>query len=242
VRADSGIESLEQLAGKKVNFSDIGSGTQLSTRDIFQRLKIPAEEVNMGQADAFVKLKSGEIAATVLIAGKPAGAMAKLKASEGFRFLPIPFAKALQEEYLPATLSKNDYPGMVSSEEGVETVAVSAVLIAFNWPKWSDRYRRIEKFVQHFFPRIAEFQQPPRHPKWRETNLAATLPGWTRFAPAEEWLQRYRQQQQQQQPVAANRDKFKEFLAARGAGGTKPDERERLFQEFLKWSQARERR
>jgi hypothetical protein len=128
---------------------------------------------------------------------------------------------------------------MVSSDEGVETVAVSAVLIAFNWPKWSDRYRRIEKFVQQFFPRIAEFQQPPRHPKWRETNLAATLPGWTRFPAAEEWLQRHKQQQQQQQPVAANRDKFKEFLAARGAGGTK---RERLFQEFLKWSQARERR
>jgi TRAP transporter TAXI family solute receptor len=240
VRADSGIESLEQLAGKKVNFSDIGSGTQLSTRDIFHRLKIPAQEVNMGQADAFVKLKSGEIAATVLIAGKPAGAMAKLKAAEGFRFLPIPFAKPLQDDYLPATLSKNDYPGMVSSDEGVETVAVSAVLIAFNWPKWSDRYRRIEKFVQQFFPKIAEFQKPPRHPKWRETNLAATLPGWTRFPAAEEWLQRHKQQQQQQ-PVAANRDSFKEFLATRGAAA-KADEKERLFQEFLKWSQARERR
>ncbi|MGE4257354.1 MAG: TAXI family TRAP transporter solute-binding subunit [Xanthobacteraceae bacterium] len=242
VRADSGIESLEQLAGKKVNFSDIGSGTQLSTRDIFQRLKIPAQEVNMGQADAFVQLKSGEIAATVLIAGKPAGAMAKLKAAEGFRFLPIPFAKPLQDDYLPAALSKTDYPGMVSSDEGVETVAVSAVLIAYNWPKGSDRYRRIEKFVQQFFPKIAEFQKPPRHPKWRETNLAATLPGWTRFPAAEEWLQRHKQQQQQQQqPVAANRDSFKEFLATRGAAA-KADEQERLFQEFLKWSQARERR
>jgi TRAP transporter TAXI family solute receptor len=242
VRADSGIESIEQLAGKTVNFSDIGSGTQLSTRDIFSRLKIAAQEVNMGQADAFEKLKSGEIAATVLIAGKPAGAMARLKAADGFRFLPIPFAKALQDEYLPATLSKADYPGMVSSDEGVETVAVSAVLIAFNWPKWSDRYRRIEKFVQNFFPKIAEFQKAPRHPKWRETNLAATLPGWTRFPAAEEWLQRNRQTPASPQPVATNRENFKDFLAARGAAGTKPEERERLFQEFLKWSQARERR
>src|SRR5713226_1426918 len=38
VRADSGISSIEQLSGKKVNFSDIGSGTQLSTREIFSRL------------------------------------------------------------------------------------------------------------------------------------------------------------------------------------------------------------
>src|SRR5437762_7827511 len=75
VRADSGITSIEQLAGKKVNFSDVGSGTQLSTRDIFERLSIKAEELNMGQSDALEKLKTGEIAATVLIAGKPAGAM-----------------------------------------------------------------------------------------------------------------------------------------------------------------------
>lgn len=130
---------------------------------------------------------------------------------------------------------------MVSSDEGVETVAVSAVLIAFNWPKWSDRYRRIEKFVQQFFPKIAEFQKAPRHPKWRETNLAATLPGWTRFPAAEEWLQRNRQTPASPQPVA-NRENFKDFLAARGTAGAKPEDRERLFQEFLKWSQARERR
>jgi uncharacterized protein len=238
VRADSGIESIEQLAGKKVNFSDIGSGTQLSTRDIFARLKIQAEEVNMGQADAFEKLKSGEIAATILIAGKPAGAMAKLKTGDGFRFLPIPFSKPLQDEYLPAALTNADYPGMISSGNDVDTIAVSAVMIAYNWPKWTDRYQRVEKFVQQFFPKLAEFQKAPRHPKWRETNLAATLPGWTRFPAADEWLKAHHPTPQA--PTAATRESFKEFLAARGAGVPAGDQ-ERLFQEFLKWSQARQR-
>jgi len=50
VRADSGINSLQQLNGKKVNFSDIGSGSQLSSRDVFQRLNIHPQEVNMGRA------------------------------------------------------------------------------------------------------------------------------------------------------------------------------------------------
>ena len=238
VRADSGIESIEQLAGKKVNFSDVGSGTQLSTRDILTRLKITAEEVNMGQADAFEKLKSGEIAATILIAGKPAGAMAKLKAADGFRFLPIPFAKPLQDEYLPATLTSADYPGMIASADGVETVAVSAVMIAYNWPKWSDRYQRVEKFVQQFFPKLAEFQKAPRHPKWRETNLAATLPGWTRFPAADDWLKA--NHPAPQAPSAAVRENFKEFLAARG-GAVPAGDQERLFQDFLKWSQSRQR-
>src|SRR5882757_3151571 len=70
VKAESGVTSLADLAGKKVNFSDIGSGTQLSTRDIFEKLGIKPQEVNMGQADAFEALKKGEIAATILIAGK----------------------------------------------------------------------------------------------------------------------------------------------------------------------------
>src|SRR5258705_7092205 len=108
VRAHSGIRSLADLAGKKVNFSAIGSGTQPSTRDIFERLGIAPQEVNMGQADAFEALKSGEIAATVLIAGKPAGSMIKLKAADGFRILPVTYAKPLQTEYLPATLTTED--------------------------------------------------------------------------------------------------------------------------------------
>jgi uncharacterized protein len=241
VRADAGITSLDQLAGKKVNFSDIGSGTQLTTRDIFSRLKIKAEEVNMGQADAFEKLKSGAIAATVLIAGKPAGAMTKIRSDQGFRFLNVPFAKELQDSYLPALLTNEDYPGMVARNDGYETVAVGAVLIAFNWPKGTERYRRVENFVEHFFPKLAEFQKPPRHPKWREANLAAVLPGWTRFPAAEEWLKRNRQIEQA--PTTAVRDEFAAFLAVRGNGAAgPPGERERLFQEFLKWSQARERR
>ena len=240
VRADSGITSLEQLSGKKVNFSDVGSGTQLSVRDIFARLDIQAEEINVGQADAFEMLKKGDIAATINIAGKPTAAMGKLKAEEGFRFLRIPFPKQLQEDYLPATLTKEDYPGMVPAGQEIDTIAVGAVLFAFNWPKGSDRYRRIENFVNHFFPKLAEFQKAPRHPKWRETNLAATLPGWTRFEGAEQWLQRNRQP-----AIAGVRDQFNQFLADRGGvspvPGTQAD-RERLFQEFVKWNQARDRR
>src|SRR5580698_9154124 len=236
VRADSGITSLDQLDGKKVNFSDIGSGSQLSSRDIFRRLGIQAQEVNMGQGDAFEKIKSGEIAATILIAGKAAGSMGKLKAADGFRFLPVPFAKQLQNDYLPATLEHDDYPNMVDANASVGTVAVGAVLIAYNWPRQSERYNRIAKFVDAFFPKLAELQKPPRHPKWHETNLAAVVPGWTRFAAAEEWLVHNRPQQSA--AATASREQFNQFLAAQRSLG-KTDKtganNEQLFQEFVKW-------
>ena len=238
VRADSGIKSLADLAGKKVNFSDVGSGTQLSTRDIFEKLGIHPEEVNMGQGDAIEALKRGELAATILIAGKPAGAMAKLKASDGFKILPVAFDKPLQADYLPTVLTSDDYPGLIGKGEKVESVAVSAVLIAFNWPKGTDRYRRIQSFVDHFFPRLADFQKAPRHPKWREANLAAVLPGWKRFEGAEEWLRN------REKVANTEREQFGTFLAQRVSknAALSSEERDRLFQEFLAWSKARERR
>ncbi len=183
------ITSIEQLRGLKVNLDARGSGTSYSMRDLFKALGIEVEEVTMSQADALEKVKSGEIAATALIAGKPVRSISKLTGTDRLHFVPIPYPGQLIGDYLPATLAHDDYPELIAAGETVDTVAVSAVLIAYNWPKTSvDRYRRVQRFVEAFFPRIADFQRPPRHPKWHDVNLAATLPGWTRFEAAQEWL------------------------------------------------------
>jgi len=244
VRADSGITSLAELNGRTVNFSDVGSGTQLSTRDVFERMGVKPKEVNMGQADGAEALKRGEIDATILIAGKPTGSTIKLKSSDGFRILPVAYSKPLQNDYLPAVLTHEDYPNLIKEGEVIDTIAVGAVLIAYNWPRDTDRYRRIVRFIDAFFPRLAEFQKPPRHVKWRETNLSAKLPGWTRFPYAEDWLQKNRPQVS---ATSNERAQFNEFVSSRGAGeaplaaGGNFEERERLFQEFVRWKQARER-
>ncbi len=177
MRAESGIASIDQLAGKKVNFSDIGSGTQLSSRDIFDKLAIKVQEVNVGQADAFEKLKSGEIAATVLIAGKPAASMARLAAAEGFRILPVPFRKPLQADYLPATLAAADYPRLIEQDKPVESVAVTAVLIAYNWPKGSDRYRRIQTVRRGVLPEARRIPEAATSPEMAGGQSCRDLAG-----------------------------------------------------------------
>ena len=72
----------------------------------------------------------------------------------------------------------------------VDTIAVPAVLAVFNWPKGHDRYRRVSRMVESMFTNWEKFRQPPRHPKWRDVNLAATVPGWTRWSVAEEMLRK----------------------------------------------------
>src|SRR5262245_35609795 len=54
VVAGRNVKTLEDLNGKKVNFSDPGSSTQISARDVFGLLSISVEEVNMSQEDALV--------------------------------------------------------------------------------------------------------------------------------------------------------------------------------------------
>ena len=241
VRADSGVTSLQQLDGKKVNFSDMGSATEVSSGDVFDRLGIHPVEVNMGQADAYEKMKTGEIAATIQFGGMPAPAIAKLRASDGWRILPIPYDKRLQQDYLPASFTNESYPGLVPPGQSIDTIAYGAVMIAYNWPKDSERYRRIAAFVDRFFSHFDEFQKPPRHPSWREVNLAAVLPGWTRFPEAQAWLDSHRAASA---PVADGQDDFNRFLAQRAGVSPivlTPDQRNMLFRDYQKWNEERRR-
>jgi len=232
----SNIISLEQLSSQKVNFNSKGSGSQLSAEDIFRALKISVEEVNLGPADAFEKLKNGEIAATILTSAAPASVISRLKADDGYHLLPVPFTGPLMDDYVPAQLTNAEYPNLIPSGETVETIAASSVLIAYNWPRNTDRYRRIDKFVKAFFAKIAEFQKPPRSPIWQNTNLSATVPGWKRFPGAEEVVADLREK------VSAIRQQAgpgQRRLQVETTGQMTEAERRRLFEEFLKWSASR---
>ena len=238
VRADSGITSLEQLRGKTVNFSDSGSATQQTAREIFKRLGIEVKEVNTGQADAYEAMKRNEMAATMLSNAMPSPAVSKLRATDGFRLIPVPYSKQFHEDYYPTTISSENYPNLIPKGQSIDTIAYGSMIIAYNWPRGTDRHRRVAQFVDNFFSNFSKFQNKPRHPKWREVNLAAQLPGWKRFDAAEEWLTRNRSQQQ---AALGSQQDFDRFLAGRPIAQLTTADRERLFQEFVKWSQANRR-
>jgi TRAP transporter TAXI family solute receptor len=239
VLAGAGIKSLQDLNGKKVNFSDVGSGTQFSTRQIFELLGIKAEEVNMGQADGYQKVKSGEIAATVLIAGKPTGAFSKFKLEPGMSLLPVPYVDVLEQDYLPTKLTHEDYPNLIPKGGSVDSVTIPSVLAAYNWPRDTDRYRRVAQFVDAFFSKFSEFQKAPRHPKWKETNLAATIKGWKRFPAAEEWLAK---NAPKQATAEVTIDPVIVRAQAAKAAPNDPAEQERLFEQFMAWTKAQRKR
>ena len=122
----------------------------------------------------------------------------------------------------------------------VETVAASTVLMVYNWPEQSERYRRTARFVNALFDKIQTLQSPPRHPKWRDTVLSAPVQGLIRFKAAQEWLDGARAMQRAPDGTPPE---FRKFLDERKAQARmSPDEAAKLYSEFLKWQRTKELR
>ena len=127
---------------------------------------------------------------------------------------------------------------LIDADKPVETLAVGSLLAVFNWPENSDRYNRVRNLVNAFFSRFDEFLQPGRHPKWKEVNLAADVPGWERVKPAQDWLDHMATGATG--ATGTQPQNFEAFLNARGASVT-PAQRDSLFREFLTWQTERQK-
>jgi TRAP-type uncharacterized transport system substrate-binding protein len=233
VLAREDVKSITDLQGKKVSFGPAGSGSSLTGAIVFQRLGVKVEQAQFDNATALQKLRSGEIAALVRVIGQPIDFFARIPPNSGLHFVPIPFSKTFADYYTLGELTSKDYPTLVPEGKSVDTIAVPTVLAVFNWAKSTDRYRRVERFTESLFTNWDKFLQPPRHPKWRDVNLAATVPGWTRWPVADEMLKRLRPKDDAQ--VASS--EFGAFLKNKGsaAANLSPDQRDALFREFLQW-------
>jgi TRAP-type uncharacterized transport system substrate-binding protein len=240
--AKTDIKSIEDLRGKKVSFGPAGAGSSLTGPIVFQRLGIQVEALHMDNPAAMQKLKSGEIAALIRQIGKPIDFFTKIPASDGLHLVPIPFSKTFADLYTLGEFTSQDYPGLVPQGGRTDTIAVPTVLAVYNWPKGTDRYRKVERFVQSMFAKWDKLQKPPFHPKWRDVNLAATVPGWHRFNVAEQQLQQFATAS-----AASQQELSRDFQAFLGrstdaSGPRSQAEREALFREFLQWREQQARR
>lgn len=182
------ITSLRDLAGKRV-FAERNLG-YASARIIFQRLGIEAQFDSTTDADGGLqKLLNGEGDAWIVSTGKVAPVIKNIKNEGGkVHLLSIPYERSLQDIYLPQSFSSEEYPNLVAPGTSVETVAAATVLMVYNWPIQSDRYKRVARFVNAMFDKIGRLKEPPRHPKWRDIVLSAPVPGLQRFKAAQDWL------------------------------------------------------
>jgi hypothetical protein len=233
------IKSLGDLKGKKVNFNTPGTTAAYSGPLIFDQLKLDVEKTFIPHQVALEQMRTGQgdMAAVVFITSKPVDAFLRGKWDPGFKFLAVPYQDA--GFYLPSTLTASDYPQLIPQGGEVQTIAIPAILAAFNWPKGSDRYKRVARLTDYLFNRLDKLQGPGFHPKWKDVTLNATVPGLDRFPAAQEWLDRT----DASRVVAAS-------SGIVGSGGSALPgtnglpatlEERRLYQEFLEWRRLRKK-
>jgi hypothetical protein len=197
---------------------------------IFERLGIKVEPVFINHSFAIEKMRTGEISAIFQLGAKPNDLLAKLKPEPGMHFVPLNWGPKFSDYYLPTTLTHDDYPNIIPPGGSIDTLAVPVVLAVYNWPKNSDRYRRVERFIQYYFERFDRLKESPFHPKWKEINLAARVPGWNRYPPAEEALAALT-------TGAGGHATSNEPGPAPSRTDASALERSPLFEEFLDWRQ-----
>ena len=235
------IQTVKDLEGKKVNCFKNGSSTQFACQRIFRLMHINIDEVNYDQAVANEKIKSKEIAATIRFAGAPHNAFKNFTAADGVHFLAISPSVIPEQDfnkllaiYSPALLKNEFYPDLVPADKPVPTVAGAMLLAVYNWAPNTERYQRVTNFINELFTNIDKFSTPGHHPKWKEINLAATVPGWTRFQPAQDWLDKWKQTEKT--ATSEMRTAFTSFLKTHGdVQGISSQQREALFSQFMQW-------
>jgi TRAP-type uncharacterized transport system substrate-binding protein len=225
------IKSMADLAGKKVGFNTKGSAANITGKIVFERLGINVTPVFVNNSIALEQMRSGELAALVHTVGKPNDLFKKEDPKTGFHFLPVAYSDKFSDYYVPSTLTSEDYPNLLQPGQNVDTIGVPVVLAVYNWPRSSERFRRVERFIQYYFERFEALRKPPFHPKWREINLAAKVPGWTRYWVADQMLQR----------TAGNQPGGAATGATANTSAPLVDQEDPLYREFMEWKKKQRR-
>jgi TRAP transporter TAXI family solute receptor len=134
---DSGIETIQDLKGKRVNVGNVGSGYRKNAIDALEANSIDFEKdfhaESLKAAEAPGLIQDGRIDAAFYTVGHPSGYYKEATAgARKVKFIPIPNADKLVEKfpyYAAANTLMSNYPGAANTEDAVETFGVKATFV-----------------------------------------------------------------------------------------------------------------
>jgi TRAP transporter TAXI family solute receptor len=191
VLADKGVASFSDLQDKRVIIGPEGSGSALTAINLFSISDVaPAEMRQMTPAEGVVAVLAGDADAMIFVGGKPVPLFDNLSdlkhAREGrnahlldeVHFLPIT-NDAILKEYEKSTIQPNDYEFV---EKEIPTVAVSAVLVSYDFSTAKNQYyvnrcNQLEDIGRALRKQIS-FLKDSGHPKWQEVDLSRSIDLW----------------------------------------------------------------
>jgi len=171
-----GINSIEELKGKRVSVGDVGSGCEFNARQILEAYGISFDDIvvnNLSFSDSATALKDGKIDAFFCVAGAPTTAIVELATSNSIKVLEIDDEHADKLIASYPFYTKFNVPGGAYKgvDSDVQTVAVVATYIV------SDKLD--EKLVYDMTKALFENKEEiaKAHPKGAELDPKYSVAG-----------------------------------------------------------------
>ena len=178
VRKD--INAIEDLRGRRlVVLSEAGS-SRVTATVLFglRKINVAVEAIGPGEVldDAGLSKFDGALLLSDELLRVRFGAQTR----QGYHLLPIAMTPELQKTYQSAVIGAQELAGF-SNAANVETVTVSTLLAVFNWTPLHGRYADVTNFIAAFFMNFKGLREQTSNSIWRQADIAAQSPGWTRF-------------------------------------------------------------
>ncbi|MBQ8683788.1 MAG: TAXI family TRAP transporter solute-binding subunit [Clostridia bacterium] len=139
-KANSGINRVADLAGKRVSVGDAGSGSEFNARQVLGVAGIDMatglNKQNLGYGDSASAIKDGTLDAYFCVAPAPATHVSELTTTTDVKLVSLSddLRKKLKETYtfyIDTTITHEQY-SFIPADDPVETVGVAATLIISN--------------------------------------------------------------------------------------------------------------
>ena len=134
---DSGINTIQDLKGKRVNIGNFGSGFRQNAIDALEANGLNYETdfiaENIAAPEAPGLIQDGRLDAAFYTVGHPSGYYKEATAGKvKVKFIPIPNADKIVAKYpyyAKAKTLMSNYPGAANTEDAVETFGVKATFV-----------------------------------------------------------------------------------------------------------------
>lgn len=196
-RADSPLNSIHEIKGKKLSVGPIGSGTALTSRTLYQLMfnePIPAENAKyLTNEEALIQLTVDKtIDVAIIVAGQPAKLFSDMQpeARKFIKFLKfdeaVPESARARKTYFPAVIRTSSYPSWFTAD--VPTLTVKAYLVTYDYGLQSTVVN-LNRFADSLCTNFNTLQSSG-HPKWKQVKLDLPALGrdWRYYGPMEKRL------------------------------------------------------
>ena len=185
------IKTIADLQGKRVIVGTEGSGNMVTSVNLFSLLGItPDKMFKVEPAKGIVAVLNDQADAIIFVGGKPVRMFKNMEEIATIKDGPdagkldqVHFVALddprLLKEYAKSTITQYDYSFV---KEPVPTIAVTAILMSYDFSPKDNSYRRsqcddIAKLSRAIRENIGELAAKG-HPKWKEVNLSGDVGFW----------------------------------------------------------------